>query len=242
MSESSAPIPRPQREPSAGAPAESHSSGEEEAFPLLTPFRELQLVELHQQGDPDALGVLLRSYQRRIYSVCYRMIRDPEEARDLTQEAMVRIMEGLPSFDARARLSTWVIRVTMNLCISYLRKRKVRRQSSLDAVLDSDTGSAVVGRRLTGEGEPQPGDRVEQQESRETVIRALEQIDPQMRAVLVLRDMHDLDYQQIAEVIESPVGTVKSRLFRARAALRDAIEELEAGACRSETGIGDGDK
>lgn len=209
--------------------------GENEAVPLLSPLRELQLVEAYKQGDPDAIGTLLRSYQRRIYAVCYRMLRNEDEARDLTQDAMIKVLEGLESFDARARLSTWVIRVTMNCCLSYLRKRKLRRHMSLDvSIADEEGAGAASGGatthrdQLPDERELPAADRVEREERRSTLLRGLESLDPHMRAVLVLRDMQDLDYQQIAEVIDKPVGTVKSRLFRARAALREAIEAMES--------------
>ena len=228
VNESTAPIPNHDKKRlGRGAGA---ASGLPDSPPLLTPLRELQLVEAHQKGDPEALGTLLKSYQRRIYAVCDRMVRHAEEARDLTQESMIKVIEGLESFDARAKVSTWIIRVTMNCCISHLRKRKLRSHLSLDipATGSSDPDAGPIGAQLPEQVEPQPEQRVEQEESRGLVIRALGVIDPQMRAVLVLRDMHDLDYQQIAEVIESPVGTVKSRLFRARAALRDAIETLES--------------
>lgn len=207
-----------------------------DAGPLLSPLRELQLVEAYREGDPDAIGTLLRSYQRRMYTVCYRMLRNDEEARDLTQESMIKVLEGLDSFDSRARLSTWVIRVTMNCCLSYLRKRKLRRHLSLDTPVGGATGSSGgsdseefvgnVGQQLADKREQGGEEYVELQETRRVVLSALESLDHHMRAVLVLRDMQGLEYQQIAEVIDKPVGTVKSRLFRARSALRDAIEEM----------------
>ena len=76
----------------------------------MTPLRELQLLELHRSGDPDAIGELLRSYQRRVYSVCYRMLGHHEEAADLTQDTLVKVIEGLDSYNGRSKLSTWIIR------------------------------------------------------------------------------------------------------------------------------------
>lgn len=217
--------------PKRDQPTRSDASSTSDGGPLLTPLRELQLVEAYRAGDPEAIGTLLRAYQRRMFSVCYRMLRNDEEARDLTQEAMVKVLEGLPSFDARARLSTWIIRVTMNCCLSYLRKRKLRRHASIDAPPASvgpgmREGSQPLGGSgmLVDPGEPGPDRRVELGEQREALMRGLDVLDPQMRAILILRDMHDLDYLQIAEVLDKPVGTIKSRLFRARLALRQAME------------------
>lgn len=212
-------------------PAESGRDRPVHADPLLSPLRELELVEAFRAGDPEAVGTLLRSYQRRMFAVCYRMVRNDEDARDLTQESMMKVLEGLATFDARARLSTWVIRVTMNCCLSHLRKRKLRRHLSLDAPPDTVATSPPGehgGLNVADTRELGATASVERDEASRLVIRALDSLDPDMRAVLVLRDMQDLDYQQIAEVIDAPVGTVKSRLFRARAALREAIERMSA--------------
>jgi RNA polymerase sigma-70 factor (ECF subfamily) len=192
----------------------------------LTPLRELQLVQAYRRGDADAIAELLRAYQRRVYAVCYRMVRDEHDARDLAQDAMVRIIQGLDGYDGRSKLSTWVIRVTMNCCLSHLRKQRLRRHGSLEG--DWADGDA----RPAGGGELPPDRGVEQGEMRGILSRALGRLDPQMRSVLVLRDMQDLEYSQIAEVLAIPVGTVKSRLFRARLALREAVE-AESGRGQS---------
>ena len=215
----------------AGNPATAHSgdglAGAEVPAGQLSPLRELQLVELHTQGRAEATAELLQAYQRRIYSVCYRMVHDGEEARDLAQDAMVKLLEGLGSYDGRCRLSTWVIRVTMNCCLSHLRKRKLRRHGSLDESFEGDGPTAA--QNLPARKELRFQGNVEHAEMRAILLAALETLDPDMRAVLVLRDMHDLDYQQISEVVGVPVGTVKSRLFRARTAVRSAAEEALGG-------------
>ena len=191
----------------------------------LTPLAELQLLEAHRGGDPAALGKLLEAYQRRIYSICYRMVRDEHEARDLTQDAILRVIQGLDSYDGRSKLSTWVIRVTMNTCLSHLRKQKLRRHGPLDGGGENATSGPLDPRSF---GELSPPGRVELAEMRFLLGRALLGLDPDMRAVLVLRDMQELEYERIAKVLEVPIGTVKSRLFRARLALR-AAAEVELG-------------
>ncbi len=187
----------------------------------MTALRELQLVEAHRRGVASATAELLGAYQRRIYAVCYRMVRHPDDADDLTQDAMVKVLEGLDTYHGRSQLSTWIIRVTMNCCLSHLRKQKVRRHGSLEELSGSGESAGVGAVR----GELSPLARVEQAERQALLLRLLRGLDPQMRAVLVLRDMQDLDYAQIGEVMDVPVGTVKSRLFRARAALRAAAEQ-----------------
>ncbi|MCP3903302.1 MAG: RNA polymerase sigma factor [Planctomycetes bacterium] len=199
----------------------------------LTPLREMQLIRAHLEGgDPDALSALLHSYQGRIYSVCYRMLRRREDAADLTQDALLRIMEGLGSYDGRAAFSTWAIRVAMNCCLSHLRRERIRRHGSLDEPVGP--GEEPRHARLPGGGELSGPERVERGETSRIVVRALASLDPAMRAALVLRDLQGLDYQQVGAVLGVAVGTVKSRLFRARAALREEVERQLAGATETE--------
>ncbi len=200
------------------APAGPRTDGEVR----LTPERELELLEAHRRGDRAALAALLEGYQRRVYSVCYRMLHDVEESSDLTQEALIKIIEGLQSYDGRSKLSTWVIRVTMNCCLSHLRKKRLRRHESLD-----ETPQRVGWRPVSGE--LSGPDHVEHAETRSELVGALNTLEPNVRAILVLRDLQDLDYNQIAAVLEVPVGTVRSRLFRARVALRAAAEAALSG-------------
>ena len=204
-------------EPEDSRPIETPTAG-------LSPLREMQLVEASRAGDAEAVAELLRAYQRRVFGVCYRMVRHPEDAADLTQDTLIRIMEGLPGFDGRAAFSTWVIRIAMNCCLSHLRRQKVRKAGSLDE--PGGPAGEPLGARIASKREPQGPGGVEQNEMRAALLAGLQELDPQMRAVLVLRDLQDLDYQQITEVMGIPVGTVKSRLFRARAALRRATDRI----------------
>jgi RNA polymerase sigma-70 factor (ECF subfamily) len=191
--------------------------------PRMTPLRELQLVEQYRQGDTEALSELLEAYQRRVYSICYRTLGNPEDAADVTQDVLVKIIEGLDSYDGRSKLSTWIIRICINTSLSHLRKQRLRRHASLDQSVQNSPRS---GMDLSAGGEHSAVQRIEQSELHSQLLRAVATIDPDMRSILVLRDMQGLDYQQIAEVLGAPIGTVKSRLFRARTALRQAMEEL----------------
>jgi RNA polymerase sigma-70 factor (ECF subfamily) len=189
-----------------------------EADPL-TPLLELQLLESHRGGDPEALGRLLAAYQHRIYAVCWRMVHNEQDARELSQDALVKVLQGVESYDGRSRLSTWIVRVTINCCLSHLRRQRLRRHGGLDGPAEP---AAPV--------ELAPAERVQQSEVRTALRQALLTLDPDSRAVLVLRDLQELEYDRIAEVLEVPIGTVKSRLFRARLALRSAVESELHGA------------
>ncbi|MCZ6835192.1 MAG: RNA polymerase sigma factor [Planctomycetota bacterium] len=209
----------------------------------MTPLRELQLLEAHRNGDPGAMGELMQSYQRRVFSVCYRMLGNPDEAADLTQDSLVKVLEGLDSYNGRSKLSTWVIRVAMNCCLSHLRREKIRKHCSLDDLVstDSDGGGGVNLGNLLESGEPGASEHVQRAEVHSSLLKALNSLDPDSRALLILRDLNGLDYLQIGEVLDVPVGTVKSRLFRARAALREAAEyELGTDLDVSESSLGEG--
>jgi len=197
----------------------------------LTPLRELQLLEAFRAGGADAhkaLTELLASYQRRIYSICFRMVRKPEDAADLTQDVLLKLVENLSSYDGRSKLSTWIIRVTMNAALSHLRREKTRDARSLETGgrIEVEGGPSETRTLPLASREPSPLQSVQQDQQRTLVLRALEALDADTRGILVLRDMHDMDYQQLAEALDVPIGTVKSRLFRARAAFREAFETL----------------
>ena len=193
--------------------------------------RDLQLVRAIRQGDPAAWSTLLARHQDRLYATCLRMIGQRDLASDLCQESMVRIIQGIGSYDGAAAITTWMTRVAMNVCLTHLRSAKLRTHASLDAPMgtghgrgdDSRTAQSLGASLATGElSGPQ---RVQDDEARELVARGLASIEPEQRAILVLRDVRGLDYAQISKVLGIAEGTVKSRLFRARAALRAVLEK-----------------
>jgi RNA polymerase sigma-70 factor, ECF subfamily len=195
--------------------------------------QELALVAAIQRGEQRAWAELLTRYQDRLFGVCLRMIGDRERAADCTQDAMVKIIEGLGTYDGRAKLSTWMIRVTMNVCLSRLRSEKLRRHASLEGLADGQArrqreddrgGLDRIGELQNREPGGESG--VQRDELRRLLAEALLRVSSEQRAILVLRDARGLDYEQIAEVLGVPVGTVKSRLFRARMALRDVLEQM----------------
>lgn len=188
-----------------------------------------RLVQAVRAGDPDAWTQLIERYQVRIYSVCVRMVRDRELANDLTQDAFIKVIKGLDTFDERAKLSTWVYRVTVNVCLSKLRSEKLRRHASLESIASGGRREADGRSELGFAQEREPGAEsgVEEDEARQRMLAALDVLSDEHRAILVLRDGRGLEYEQIAEALDIPIGTVRSRLFRARAALRQAIERMD---------------
>ncbi len=199
----------------------------------------MQLVRAVQQGDPSAWSTLLARHQDRLFAICVRMTGSRDLAADLCQDAMVKIIQGIASFDGSAAPGTWMVRVAMNVCLTHIRAAKVRKTTSLDALTgpgafkqgDSRTmgigGDARAGGGFGSslqDGELSGSQRVQDEEGREHLARCLLALEPEQRAILVLRDVRGLDYGQIARALGIAEGTVKSRLFRARASLRQLLE------------------
>jgi len=199
-----------------------HSNG----CPPMVELSEQQLAQAAAKGDQDALSGLLEVFQHRVYHVCLRMLGHREDAAEAAQDTLLRVVERIREFRGDSAVSTWIIRIAMTQSISLLRKRKVRKTTSLDAERRSDGGTSSIGQELTDSREQNPASSVEQDEMVGHLKQALDRVDEQFRAVLVLRDLEQMDYDGIAEVMSIPVGTVKSRLFRARLALRHELVRL----------------
>ncbi len=202
---------------------------------------ERALVRRAIAGDRLALSQLLEEYQRRVYGVCFRMIGRQEDAEDLTQDVLTKLITSLDQYSGRSSFSTWVVRIAMNTCLSHLRKKTRRRRSGDYAAPEAqeaiDRGGGVkIGGGSAVEREPEASEYVERFEERLDLHAALGAIGDEARALLILRDVQGFDYQQISEVFKVPVGTIKSRLFRARLALRKALEQKDL---QTEDGEGD---
>jgi len=186
-----------------------------------------QLVSRAKQGDQVALGQLLCKHLPRIYNHCKRIVRDPLLAEDLANDTVVKLIEGLPRFDGRAQFSTWMTTILLNVCRSHLRKEKVRRHSSLDAPSSFGKGSqdgTSFGANLPGQSELDPALRIRTDEDQRRLRDALDHLTEEQRELILLADFHEHSYEQIGALLHIAVGTVKSRLFRARQALADGFE------------------
>ncbi|HEX4124037.1 MAG TPA: sigma-70 family RNA polymerase sigma factor [Tepidisphaeraceae bacterium] len=202
---------------------------------------DVALLQQAQAGDRGAFGQIVVLYQDRLYNAVLRMVGDREEARELTQEAFTRALMKLDSFRGDASPYTWLFRIAVNLAISQLRKNRRVRMFSLDRPA-SDNGLSRGGSahgsdhggitqasglldRVGRDGQASPAENAEGRERSQMVLSALGRLDAEYRAVLVMRDIEGFDYQQMADVLGLPLGTLKSRLFRARLALRDELRE-----------------
>ena len=172
---------------------------------------EHELVRRGQAGDNDAFARLVERNQTGIYNLALRMTRDPEEAVDMTQETFLRAWRSLPGFRAEAKFSTWLYRIAYNVCLS----RRIVHRSTL-----ADPSAADI--VPVPEGEEPPA-IVLRQERREGVVAAMNTLTPAYRLVLDLYYWRECTYEEIASILDLPMGTVKTHLFRAKAALRTAL-------------------
>jgi len=185
-----------------------------------------QLVRRCAQGDATAWEEIVQRFHRRIYNICYRFAGSADDAQDLTQEVFIKVYKTVSSFDGeKASFNTWVTTVTRNLLVDHFRKtRNDRATDSIDAAQGADEDGPTLADRLASDGSENPQRHVESRERREMVQRALQQISPDLREAVILRDLQDMDYREIAQVLKVPEGTVKSRINRGRAELARLLQ------------------
>ena len=185
------------------------------------------LLARAQAGDRGAFGQLVVLYQDRLFNAVVRLVGDRDEAAELTQEAFTRGLAALENFRGESAPYTWFFRIALNLSISQLRKVQRRRTFSLDRPASSNDHSGDQAAKLIDrvrQSSAGPSEIVEGRERAEQVVATLGRVDAEYRAVLIMRDVEGFDYQQMADVLGLPLGTLKSRLFRARIALRDELK------------------
>jgi RNA polymerase sigma-70 factor, ECF subfamily len=176
-------------------------------------------------GESAAWEEIVQRYQRRIYNICYRFSGSPDQAQDLTQEVFIKMYGSLKSYDSqRAAFMTWMTTITRNLLVDYFRKTKQERMTdSLDAASSEHEDAMPLSERIPDKALP-PDARVQSRETKEAVHRALQKLSPDLREAVILRDLQDMDYREIAAVLRVPEGTVKSRINRGRAELARLLQ------------------
>ena len=172
-----------------------------------------------QAGDMAGFADLVAKYQDRLFNTCWRICGHLEDARDLTQEAFLKALKSIDSFRAESEFYTWLFRIAVNLAVSHRRREGYRSAQSLDASGDQMASSGSL--RLVVPEEV--GATMERREIHTRVVNAIQALDTDQRAVVVLRDVEGMDYRQIGELLDISPGTVKSRLHRARCALRKTL-------------------
>ncbi len=183
------------------------------------------LVERCLKGDSFAWTELVKSHHRRVYGLCFRFTGSATDAEDLTQEVFLKVYGNLTSFDlTRGTFQTWITTMTRNLLVDHFRRSRAQRSTdSMDAGWEGDGDEMPLLQRLADKG-PTQHDRAVQKEIEKMVQEALTRISPELREAVILRDLQDMDYKEIAQVLRIPEGTVKSRISRGRAELARLLE------------------
>ena len=172
---------------------------------------DVQLVKASQQGDQDAFALLVQKHQRRIFNLSLRMLQDDDDADEITQEAFLAAWQGLPSFRGEARFSTWLYSITYHCCLRQLERRE--RERSLQAVIQAEQMLE----------EMQAEDIIELRDQQAVVRAQMEQLPARYRIVLILRHFQERTYEEMADILALPVGTIKTHLFRARNLLKERL-------------------
>ncbi len=183
------------------------------------------LVRRCVSGDAVAWQEIVQQYHRRIYNICYRFSGSADDASDLTQEVFIKMYRTLSTFDTtRASFMTWVTTVTRNLLVDHFRKGKYDRVTdSLDATSGNQEDGLTIAEQLEDRA-ASPEARVRSQETQKLVHEALRRLSPELREAVILRDLQDMDYKDIAKVLNVPEGTVKSRINRGRTELARLLQ------------------
>ncbi len=175
------------------------------------------LVRRCVAGDAEAWEEIVRQYNRRIYNVCYRFTGSADTAEDLAQEVFIKMYRTLSTYSPeKGAFSTWIMTMTRNLLVDHFRKSKQDRVTdSLDAGVTEEEDSITLGDRIQ-DGKPSADDRIERRETQQMVQKAIQKLSPELREAVILRDLQDMDYKEIAVALKVPEGTVKSRINRGR--------------------------
>ena len=182
-----------------------------------------EMIRAVLAGDLEAYRVLVERYERRIYHVVYGMVRSQEDARDLAQDCFVKAFQNLHRFRLESKFYTWLCRIAINLSIDHRRKMKHRNHAAFDDERGASDGAQVV--RLSSRRD-NPSENVSRKQLYGRIMEAVDQLPDDQRQVLILRELEDMPYKEIADILDIPEGTVMSRLYYARRRLQDVLSDL----------------
>lgn len=210
------------------------------ASALGYPVEESSIVAELKAGSEPAYAWLIQHYHQPVYSLVYRIVNDAADASDTTQEVFLKVFRGMKRFNGRSSLKTWIYRIAVHEACNRKRwwfRHKSREVTLEPAVNENSELAPLAIRDSLEDGAPSPFEQVATLEVQERVERELSKLDEPYRTTVILRDIEDLSYEEIAEVMETSLGTVKSRLTRGREALRKRLE-----ACAEELGMHEANK
>lgn len=185
-----------------------------------------ELVTRAQQGSEKAYRELLGRYQRPVFSIIYRMIRDREQAEDLAQETFVRVFNNIDRYDPRYKFSSWIFKIATNLTIDWIRRKELDTVS-IDGSRNAVTAEQIEATSITiASQDENPEELLEAKQLGEEIEGAISKLRPEYKAAILLRHVEGREYQEIAEILSLPLGTVKTYIHRGRNELRDQLQHL----------------
>lgn len=184
-----------------------------------TELDDTQLVAASKKGDQDAFTLLVQRHQRRVFNLVFRMLQQYEEANEITQETFIAAWQGLPSFRGDAQFSTWLYRIAYNCCLKQLDQRK--RDNALQVAMQAEQILE------NADNETRADNELETHARQAMVHEQISNLPAKYRIVLVLRHLQEMTYEEMAEILTMPVGTIKTHLFRARNLLKERLESFE---------------
>ena len=180
-------------------------------------YNEQKLIQRASGGDPAAFNRLMAQHEKKMYAIALRMFGNREDAQDCLQEAMLRVYRAIGGFKGQSSFSTWLYRITMNTCLDELRRKKNKQSTSLDNLLEQGWSPS--------DDEGTPEKHAVRSELRRELNKAIQELPEDMRSAVVLRDIQGFSYDEIAGALGVNVGTIKSRISRAREKLRGKLKE-----------------
>jgi RNA polymerase sigma-70 factor (ECF subfamily) len=196
-----------------------------EATPAEADVSELDLVKQSQAGNTEAFDQLVSRYRTRVFGMIYNMVHNEQDAWDLAQDSFVKAWKSIERFRGQSSFYTWIYRIIMNVTIDWLRKKQVKGAGAEfdDAIQLKEINPAS---RTVPKADPLPHERMEQHEIRQRIDAAIAQLTPEHRAVILMKEIEDMQYHEIAESLECSIGTVMSRLFYARKKLQNLLRDV----------------
>ncbi len=179
------------------------------------------LVKKSKSGDIESFELLISSYDKRAYNIAYRIMGNEEDAEDMAQEAMLRVFRAIKDFKEQSAFSTWLYRIVTNVCLDELRRRKNEKYVPMDSTIQTDNGELHI--ELCSDKET-PESIYERIEMRELIKNVIYELNDDYRSVIVLRDIQGFSYEEISDMLDCSLGTVKSRINRARTILRNKLK------------------
>jgi RNA polymerase sigma-70 factor (ECF subfamily) len=194
----------------------------------LTNLPDADVAALAKQGREGAFRELIRRYERPVFSLIFRMVRDRETAEDLAQETFIKVLNHIDRYRPEFKLSSWLFKIANNVTIDYLRKRQLDTVS-IDGSPHAGTASEVEATSFDVEARQESAlDEIEARELGSAIERAIARLRPEYRSCIMLRHVEGRSYEEIAAILDLPLGTVKTYIHRARHELRDALQHLRA--------------